>query len=109
MASPAAQAQAQALNAKLEAQARIAIDEIERSQMRKIARSSHVCATACYDKAGTSGPADALEACVHNCQMPAQQANAYVQSVRILCVRACVRACADYTQPSRSILLLDVR
>jgi Eukaryotic protein of unknown function (DUF842) len=102
MASPAAQAQAQALNAKLEAQARIAIDEIERSQMRKIARSSHVCATACYDKAGTSGPADALEACVHNCQMPAQQANAYVQSVRILCARACV----DYTKQSLSIVLV---
>jgi Eukaryotic protein of unknown function (DUF842) len=83
MASPAAQAQAQALNSKLEAQARIAIDEIEKSQMRKIARASHLCAAACYDKAGTTGPADALEACVHNCQMPAQQANAYVQSVRL--------------------------
>jgi hypothetical protein len=83
MASPAAQAQAQALNAKLEGQARIAIDEIEKLYLRKIARSSHVCSIACHDKAGTSGPAEALEACLHSCQMPSQQANALVQSVSV--------------------------
>lgn len=43
MASPAAQAKAQALNAKLEGEARVAIDDIDKRYMRKIAKKSHVC------------------------------------------------------------------
>lgn len=34
------------------------------------------------DKAGTTGPSDALENCVQNCQMPHKQAQQYVQQVR---------------------------
>ena len=82
MLSPAAQARAQALNAKLEGEARAAVDTVERHILRKIARESHACALKCYDKAGTGGPGEALEACVHQCQAPHQQSNAYVQSVR---------------------------
>lgn len=81
MASPAAQAKAQALNAKLEGEARVAIDEIDKLHMRKVARSSHACALGCYDKASTTGPSDVLESCVLKCQAPHQQANAYVQNV----------------------------
>lgn len=82
MASPAAQARAQALNVKLQGEAQSSFDTVERHLIRKIARESHTCALKCYDKAGTSGPTEALEACVRQCQAPHQQANSYVQSVR---------------------------
>jgi len=81
MASPAAQAKAQALNAKLEGEARVAIDDIDKSFMRKLARKSYACAVQCYDKAGTSGASEALEHCVQQCQVPHQQANNYLQNV----------------------------
>ena len=83
MASPAAQAKAQALNARLESEARIAIDDVERQYIRQIARQAHQCAVSCYDKAGTTGPPEALEACVQNCQAPHQNGHAIVQNVRI--------------------------
>jgi len=82
MASPAAQAKAQALNARLEAEARVAVDDVDKKYMRKIARKSHACAVKCYDDAGSSGSSDALEACVRKCQAEHQQANSYVQQVR---------------------------
>jgi hypothetical protein len=82
MSNPAVQAKAQALNAKLEGEARVAIDEMERNYLRKKAREAYACSTKCYDKAGTSGPIDALENCVRNCQVPHQQANGYLQNVR---------------------------
>jgi len=81
MASPASQAKAQALNSKLEGEARTAIDDIDKRYMRVIAKASHQCALNCYDKAGQTGSSDALEQCVRNCQAKHQQANAYVQSV----------------------------
>ena len=84
MSSPAVQAKAQALNAKLEGQARVAIDEIERLRLRKVARQAYACSVTCYDKAGTSGTSDVLEQCVRQCQVPHQQANNYVQNVRLL-------------------------
>jgi hypothetical protein len=84
MASPAAQAKAQALNAKLEGEARIAIDEIDKTHIRRLAREAHACAVQCYDKAGTSGSSDALEACAANCQLKHRQASAMVQQVRIV-------------------------
>jgi len=54
MATPAGQAKAQQLNAKMESQARIVLDEIDKQYMRKMSRQSHVCALKCYDKAGSS-------------------------------------------------------
>lgn len=88
MASPAAQAKAQALNAKLEGQARVVIDDIEKTQLRKVARKAYQCSVTCYDKAGTTGASEALEQCVRQCQVPYQQANQYVQEV---CVYIIVR------------------
>ena len=82
MASPAIQAKANALNAKMEGEAGSIIDSIEKNLMRKVARSSFACAVSCYDKAGTTSPSDALEACARNCQVPYQQANNLVQNVR---------------------------
>jgi Eukaryotic protein of unknown function (DUF842) len=82
--SSAAQAKAQALNAKLEAEARYMLEEIDQKHARKLARQSHVCAVACYDKAGTSsmgGMGDVLEQCVNQCQQPYRQGNAMVQQV----------------------------
>jgi Eukaryotic protein of unknown function (DUF842) len=81
MSSSAAQAKAQALNAKLEAEARMMLDEVDQKHARKLARQSHVCAVACYDKAGVSGLGDALEHCVNQCQFPYRQGNAMVQQV----------------------------
>ena len=82
MASPQAQAQANALNARLEGDAQAAIDEMERLYIRPVARKAHVCATTCYDKAGSKGSADALDQCVRTCQTSHQQANNYLQNVR---------------------------
>jgi hypothetical protein len=82
MASPQAQARANALNARLEGNAQTAIDEIERLYIRPVARKAHVCAVQCYDKAGNNGSVDALDACVRTCQTSHQQANDYLQNVR---------------------------
>lgn len=92
MASPAAQAKAQALNAQLEGEARTAIDDIDKRYMRKIAKASHQCAVKCYDDAGITGSSDQLEACVRKCQNDHQQANAYVQNVSLLFICFFVRA-----------------
>jgi hypothetical protein len=80
MSNPQIQAQANALNAKMEGEATKVLDDIERNWMRKVARESFSCATKCYDKAGKSGPADALEQCARNCQIPYQQSSALVQN-----------------------------
>ncbi|KAG7351744.1 protein of unknown function DUF842 containing protein [Nitzschia inconspicua] len=79
MSNPQIQAQANALNAKMETEATQVLDDIERNWMRKVARESFACAVKCYDKAGKSGPAEALEQCARKCQMPYQQASALVQ------------------------------
>lgn len=79
MSSPALQAQAQALNAKIEAAATGVLDEMERTTVRKVARKGLECVLKCYDKAGTSGSNDSLQHCSNNCQMPSQQANQFVQ------------------------------
>jgi len=75
------QARANALNAKLEAEASKVLDDLERNLLRKVARESFACAVKCYDKAGASGSADALEACTRNCQAPYQQSSVLVQNV----------------------------
>eukprot|EP00934_Nitzschia_sp_Nitz4_P007661 Nitzschia sp. Nitz4//scaffold29_size155292//97990//98517//NITZ4_002671-RA/size155292-augustus-gene-0.231-mRNA-1//-1//CDS//3329546487//7651//frame0 len=74
------QARANALNAKMEGEASAVLDEIEKKQLRKIARESFACAVKCYDKAGTTGPAEALENCARSCQTPYQQSTAFVQN-----------------------------
>uniref|UniRef100_A0A7S2RM31 Protein FAM136A n=1 Tax=Eucampia antarctica TaxID=49252 RepID=A0A7S2RM31_9STRA len=79
MASPGLQAKAQELNVRIEGAAKIAIDEIERTHMRPLARRSYQCAVDCYDKAGTKGSSDQLEHCTRQCQGPYQQGNAHFQ------------------------------
>jgi Eukaryotic protein of unknown function (DUF842) len=83
MATPAGQAKAQALNSKLENEARAVIDDLDRSHMRKVARESLACSMKCYDKAGKTGTSQALEMCVNKCQVPHRQADAMVQQVRL--------------------------
>jgi len=82
MASPDLQAKANALNARMEGEAKIAIDEVERTLLRTIARQSYVCVVNCYDKAGKSGPSEQLERCSRECQTPNQMAHNTVQQVR---------------------------
>lgn len=81
MASQSAQSKAQALNIKLESAAREVLDDIDKHHLRKVARQAFTCAVACYDKAGTTGPAEALDQCTNNCQMPHRQKQQYVQQV----------------------------
>ena len=83
MASQEAQSKAQALNIKLESAARAVIDDIEKNHLRKVAKDAFKCAVACYDKAGTTGPSEALEHCVQHCQLPHRQKQQYVQQVRV--------------------------
>mmetsp|Transcript_13809 Transcript_13809/g.26503 ORF Transcript_13809/g.26503 Transcript_13809/m.26503 type:complete len:151 (+) Transcript_13809:98-550(+) len=79
MASSAAQSKAQALNLKLEGEARAVIDQIETQHLRRVAKAAFQCAVGCYDKAGTTGSSEVLEQCVQNCQMPHRQKQNYVQ------------------------------
>jgi hypothetical protein len=75
------QARAQALNAKMEGEARVVLDEIERTLLRTKAKESYKCVVACFDKAGSTGPSEVLDQCSRNCQVPYQRANALVQEV----------------------------
>ena len=80
MASPAAQSQANALNARMEGEARTVIDEIDKALIRPILRSSYACIVKCYDKAGKNGTSEQIDHCSRNCQASAQQAQAMVQN-----------------------------
>ena len=94
MASQAAQTKAQALNVKLEGEARAVIDDIEKNHLRKVAKQAFSCAVKCYDKAGATGPSDVLDQCVQNCQMPHRQKQQYVQNVCVMSCCSCWRVSA---------------
>mmetsp|Transcript_19674 Transcript_19674/g.24815 ORF Transcript_19674/g.24815 Transcript_19674/m.24815 type:complete len:154 (+) Transcript_19674:58-519(+) len=79
MASPDLQAKANTLNAKLEGEARIVIDDIERNLLRPVARNAYACVVKCYDSAGKNGSAETLDNCSRQCQNPYQMANNVVQ------------------------------
>lgn len=79
MSSPALQSKAQALNAKMEGEAKIVLDDIERTLLRPIARKSYACVVSCYDKAGSKGAPEQLEQCSRQCQIPYQKAHNMVQ------------------------------
>lgn len=83
MATATTQAKAQQLNAKMESEARIVLDGIEKQWLRKVARSSYTCVVKCFDKAGSTGPSDALDQCSRNCQVNYQNANGLVQNVSL--------------------------
>jgi len=79
MSSPDLQAKANQLNARMEGEAKIALDDIERSLLRPIARSAYACVVKCYDDAGQKGPAEAIDHCSRQCQAPYQMSNNIVQ------------------------------
>lgn len=81
MSNPAMTAKAHALILKMEGEARLVFDEIERTLLRQKAKESYKCVVACFDKAGTTGSSEILDQCTRNCQIPYQRANAYVQEV----------------------------
>mmetsp|Transcript_33065 Transcript_33065/g.98376 ORF Transcript_33065/g.98376 Transcript_33065/m.98376 type:complete len:90 (+) Transcript_33065:218-487(+) len=88
MASPALQAKAQALNARLEGEAKTSIDAMDRELVRPIARQSFACVVQCYDKAGKTGPTNELEQCSRQCQLRYQGAHSVLQQVNdAMCVR----------------------
>jgi hypothetical protein len=82
MASQDAQNRANALNAKIEAEAGGVLEDLEKNLLRKVARESFSCAVKCYDKAGNTGPQETLEQCAQTCQGPYQQSTNMVQNVR---------------------------
>ena len=81
MSNHSLQARAQELNARMQGQASVVFDEIDRQSLRKIARGSYACVLKCFDKAGTTGSSEMLQNCSQNCQVPYQNANAIVQNV----------------------------
>jgi len=81
MASPALQSQANALNARMEGEAKTAIDSIERELLRPLAQKSYECIAMCYRTAGTTGSNEQLEHCSRSCQVVHQQAHGLLQQV----------------------------
>lgn len=79
MASSDLQAKANQLNARMEGEAKIALDEIERTLLRPIARDSYACVLKCYDDAGQKGSSAQIDQCSRNCQGPYQASNNMVQ------------------------------
>ena len=97
MASPALQSQANALNARMEGEAKTAIDSIEREILRPLAQASYECIAQCYRKVGTTGSNEQLEHCTRSCQVVHQQAHGILQQVSgqsddVLFVSFCARA-----------------
>jgi Eukaryotic protein of unknown function (DUF842) len=82
MISTSAQTKVEADNARLEGAVRMAIDDIDKTLMRKTAREGLVCSLKCYDAAGQQGSAESLQQCVQSCEQPHQKANAVVRQVR---------------------------
>mmetsp|Transcript_37786 Transcript_37786/g.55660 ORF Transcript_37786/g.55660 Transcript_37786/m.55660 type:complete len:155 (-) Transcript_37786:31-495(-) len=68
MASPALESTVKALNSKMEGEAKMAIDEIDRLSLRPIARESYACVVKCYDVAGKNGSSEQLQRCAQQCQ-----------------------------------------
>ena len=81
MSSPAFQNSAQVLNAKMEGNARVVLDEVDKKMLRNIAHSSSKCVVSCFDKAGKTGSSEELEMCSRKCQVRYQQASNIVQQV----------------------------
>lgn len=79
MASPDLQSKANQLNARMEGEAKLALDEIDRIHLRPIARNSYACVLKCYDDAGNKGPAEQIAHCSRQCQTPYEMANNIVQ------------------------------
>lgn len=79
MASPDLQAKANQLNARMEGEAKVALDEIEKTLLRPIARNSYACVLQCYDDAGQNGSSAQIDQCSRQCQVPYQASNQIVQ------------------------------
>lgn len=79
MASPDLQAKANQLNARMEGEAKVALDSIEKNLLRPIARTAYACVVKCYDDAGKVAPTEQIEQCSRQCQHPFQLANNIVQ------------------------------
>lgn len=77
MATPAGQAKAQALNMKMENEARSMIDSVEKDHLRIFGRNVHQCALKCYDQ--NYATTDQLHSCSKKCEIPHQQASHLIQ------------------------------
>jgi hypothetical protein len=98
------QARANALNARMEAEASKVLDDLERNLLRKVARASFSCAVKCYDTAGATGTSDVLEACTRNCQVPYQQSSVLVQNVSLTSVIVFLRRSCLFIIPLFQLL-----
>ena len=83
MASSSLQAKAQALNAKMESEATVVINDLETKYLRPIARNSYACVLKCYDQAGSTGTSEEIQNCSQKCQISFQRAQHALQEVYI--------------------------
>ncbi len=79
MASAELQARANELNARMEGEAKLAIEDIDKNLVRSIARNSYACVVKCYDDAGKAGSSEQIEQCSRKCQAPYQMSHNIVQ------------------------------
>jgi urease gamma subunit len=79
MASSELQVKANQLNLRVENEAKITLDDIERNMLRPIARKAYACVVKCYDDAGSKGASETIENCSRQCQAPYEYAHQVVQ------------------------------
>ena len=79
MSSPDLQAKANQLNARMQEEATKAIDQLEKTLIRPIARNSYACVVKCYDDAGTTNSAEQIDQCSKHCQGPYQASHQVLQ------------------------------
>eukprot|EP00979_Chaetoceros_neogracilis_P007477 scaffold1575_cov242-Chaetoceros_neogracile.AAC.2 len=79
MSSPDLQAKANQLNARMQEEATKAIDQLEKTLIRPIARNSYACVVKCYDDAGTTDSAEQIDQCSKHCQGPYQASHQVLQ------------------------------
>lgn len=79
MASLDLQSKASQLNSKVEREAQITLDDIERNLLRPIARKAYSCVVKCYDDAGSKGTSASIETCSRACQGPYELSHQILQ------------------------------
>merc|ERR1711862_1039599 len=67
------------LSAKIEGEAKVTMDEIERTLLRPISCNSYACILKCHDDAGTRGTSEQLQHCAQNCQRNFQMSQSMMQ------------------------------
>ena len=81
MVSPPAQAKITDANERWALAVRMAVIEVDKAVLRKIAQKTISCSLRCYDTAGQVSSDNALQQCTRTCNKPHLQANALLRQV----------------------------